>query len=71
MAAHELKTPVTSMRGYAQLLLRQCARGDVLEPARVYQALDVIDRQSDRLARLVNHLLDVSRLETGKLALEL
>ena len=70
VAAHELKTPVTSVRGYAQLLLRQCAQGDVLEPARVCQALQVIDRQSDRLTRLVSHLLDVSRLETGKLALE-
>jgi signal transduction histidine kinase len=70
VAAHELKTPVTGVRGYAQLLLRQSARGDVPEPARVHQALQVIDRQSDRLARLVSHLLDVSRLETGKLVLE-
>ena len=70
VAAHELKTPVTSVRGYAQLLLRQYAQGNALEAARACQALQVIDRQSDRLARLVSHLLDVSRLEAGKLVLE-
>jgi len=70
VAAHELKTPVTSVRGYAQLLLRHGAHGNVLEPARVGQALHAIDRQSDQLARLVSHLLDVSRLEAGKLTLE-
>jgi signal transduction histidine kinase len=70
VAAHELKTPVTSVRGYAQLLLRQYAQGNVPEPARACQALQVIDRQSDRLTRLVSHLLDVSRLEAGKLVLE-
>ena len=70
VAAHELKTPVTAVRGYAQLLLRQGAQGDVPEPARLRQALQVMDRQSDRLARLVGHLLDVSRLEAGRLVLE-
>jgi signal transduction histidine kinase len=71
VAAHELNTPVAGVRGFAQLLLRQYAQADVLESARVRHALQAIDRQSDRLARLVSHLLDVSRLEAGKLALEL
>src|ERR671932_403719 len=70
VAAHELKTPVTAVRGYAQLLLRQGAQGSVPEPTRLRQALQVMDRQSDRLARLVGHLLDVSRLEAGRLVLE-
>ncbi len=70
VAAHELKTPVTAVRGYAQLLLRQGAQGVVVDAGRVRQALQVIDRQSDRLTRLVSHLLDVSRLEAGRVVLE-
>ena len=70
VAAHELKTPVTAVRGYAQLLLRQGAQGDVVDVGRLRQALQVIDRQSDRLTRLVSHLLDVSRLEAGRVVLE-
>jgi PAS domain S-box-containing protein len=67
VAAHELKTPITSLRGYAQLLLRQLDRGGEIDAERLRRALVVIDQQSDRLARLVGQLLDVSRLEAGKL----
>ncbi|HEX9016971.1 MAG TPA: ATP-binding protein [Chloroflexota bacterium] len=69
VAAHELKTPITSLRGFAQLTLRQLAkRGDV-PPDRLKQAVDVIESQSGKLSQLVNQLLDVSRLESGRLTL--
>ncbi|MBI3974639.1 MAG: GAF domain-containing sensor histidine kinase [Chloroflexi bacterium] len=81
LAAHELRTPVTSLRGYVQLLLRQLARGADgttgatrgaadLDAAKVHRALQTIDQQSDKLTRLVNQLLDVSRLQQGTLVLE-
>src|SRR5579884_383964 len=70
IAAHELKTPITSLSGQAQLLLRRLERDGQLEPERLAQALGMIRGQSDKLARLLGRLLDVSRLEAGKLMLE-
>ena len=69
IAAHELKTPITCIRGYAELALRRLDRG-VAEPERLRRNLQAIERESDRLARLVGQLLDVSRIEGGQLALE-
>jgi len=70
VAAHELKTPLTSLRGFAQLLLLQADKGEAPEPERLRQALTAIDEQSGKLARLVGQLLDISRLEAGRLVLE-
>lgn len=69
LAAHELKTPITSLRGFAQLIVRQIDRGE-LDPRLVRRALQVIDQQSGKLSRLVSQLLDISRLESGHLVLE-
>ncbi|HEX8966780.1 MAG TPA: ATP-binding protein, partial [Chloroflexota bacterium] len=70
VAAHELKTPMTSLRGYAQLLAREFERGPALNPERARRAATTIQVQSDKLAWLVGQLLDVSRLQSGKLAIE-
>ena len=70
VAAHELKTPMTSLRGYAQLLAREFDRGQASNPERARRAAHTIQVQSDKLARLVAQLLDVSRLQSGKLAIE-
>ena len=68
VAAHELKTPITSLRGFAQLTLRALAAGEVDRP-RLVKALGVVDNQAEKLSRLVSQLLDVSRIESGRLAL--
>lgn len=70
VAAHELKTPVTSLRGFAQLLLRQMERGRPLDAERLQASLQVIDHQSEKLTHLVEQLLDVSRIQAGRLVLE-
>ena len=70
VAAHELKTPMTSLRGFVQLAMRQLDRDGTPDPAQVRQALRVIDQQSRKLSTLISQLLDVSRLEAGRLALE-
>jgi signal transduction histidine kinase len=70
IAAHELKTPLTSLRGFAQLLMRQLDRDEGPDPVRLRQALSAIDQQSAKLARLVNQLLDVSRIDAGRLELD-
>jgi signal transduction histidine kinase len=70
VAAHELRTPMTSVRASAQLLLRQLDREGGPDQARLRQMLEIIEGQSDRLGRLVAQLLDVSRIQSGRLALE-
>jgi PAS domain S-box-containing protein len=66
VAAHELKTPVTIMKGCAQTLLRADEGHDT--PRR--RLLSAIDRGADRIDRVVRNLLDVSRLQMGQLELE-
>ncbi|MBN9392891.1 MAG: PAS domain S-box protein [Chloroflexi bacterium] len=70
VAAHELKTPVTGMRGYAQLLTRQVTKGTI-RPEGLAQAVNTIYEQSNKLTQLINQLLDITRIEAGKLALNL
>ncbi|MFW6183113.1 MAG: ATP-binding protein [Chloroflexota bacterium] len=66
--SHELRTPMTSIKGYADLLLMGAA-GKVSEPQ--LRFLDVIKKNADRLKTLVDDLLDISRIETGKTQLNL
>ena len=68
IAAHELRTPITSLRGYAQLLLRAHQR-DSLDKARLDRYLPALEASTERLVRLTEDLLDVSRLRTGRLPL--
>lgn len=70
VAAHELRTPITSLWGSAQLGLRRLDRQGSLDPSNVRQILRVVDEQSARLQRLVAQLLDVSRIVDGRLRLE-
>jgi signal transduction histidine kinase/PAS domain-containing protein len=63
IVSHELKTPVTSIKGFAQVLQRRLPP-EALAGAGRY--LDVINQQTDRLAGLINDLLDLSRIQTGR-----
>lgn len=69
IAAHELKTPITSLRGFSQALLRQLDKGASVEPVRLQHVLQAIEQQSNKLTSLVTRLLDVSTLESGQLGL--
>jgi signal transduction histidine kinase len=70
VAAHELKTPLTGLQLAVQLLLRQFDRDAPLDPAQFRRALDVVERQSVKLARLVTQLLETVRLQGGRLELD-
>jgi signal transduction histidine kinase len=61
---------VTSLRGFAQLLLRQLRRHGQISPERLTAALTRIDEQSGRLSRLVGQLLDVAGLDGHDLRLD-
>ena len=69
IAAHELKTPLTTLLGNAQLMLRRAVRDGTL-PERELRQLRVINEQSSRLHRMVLALLDISRLDSGQLSIE-
>src|ERR1700730_6969797 len=70
IASHELRSPLATVKGHAQMALRRLDRDGKLEPERAVAALRAIVCQSDKLDRLIGQLLDVSRLEIGKLQLE-
>ncbi len=63
--SHELRTPLNSILGYAQLL-----EEDEAMPANRRQAVSVIRRGGDHLLSLIEGTLDIARIESGKLALE-
>jgi signal transduction histidine kinase len=65
--SHELKTPVSLIKGYASTLAREDAHWDV---ATVREGLQVIDEEADRLNALINNLLDASRIQAGAFKLE-
>ncbi len=67
IAAHELKTPLTSL-GLQLSLLRRETKDIATERAK--KSTDVIERQHRRISQLVDELLDVSRIHSGKLSLE-
>lgn len=66
--AHELKQPMTSLQGYAKMLLMGIG-GDLSETQRGF--VEVINSNADRMGRLVNDLLEISRLEAGRITLKL
>jgi len=64
IASHELRTPVTSIKGYTQLAKALIRENDLVTSE---EYLDVALDQIDRMSRLILELLDVSRIETGRL----
>jgi signal transduction histidine kinase len=66
MATHELRSPISTLRGYAQIAESAAARAGAPEIA---TTATKIVRQSDRLTRLVTDLLDVSRIHSGHIEL--
>jgi PAS domain S-box-containing protein len=64
MASHELKTPVTSIKGYVQIMQSMYAdAGDAF----LLNSLTVVDRQIITLTKLITELLDISKIKSGGL----
>jgi two-component system, OmpR family, phosphate regulon sensor histidine kinase PhoR len=61
-ASHELRTPVAAIRGAAETLLG----GALREPEMAHHFVDMVARHAERLARLTQDLLDLSRIESGQ-----
>jgi len=69
IASHELRTPVTALQLQLQLLHRATRRSVEELPRLLESKMDVLERQTHRIALLVNELLDVSRMRLGRLEL--
>ncbi len=67
-AVHELRTPVTTLKGTAQLARRRLERGEV-DAARLARAMRVIDEQTDRLTRLLAQLIEAASIARGQTVL--
>lgn len=66
IVSHELRTPVTLIKGYASTLRRDDAKWD---KNTISESLAVIEEEADRLSKMVDDLLDASRLQAGGLNL--
>jgi len=66
-ASHELRTPVTAIAGAAETLLV----GALADPAQARGFVEIVARHAERLVRLTQDLLDLSRIETGQWAIEI
>ncbi len=80
MASHELRTPLTAVSGFMQIARRRMGRlgaaTDVPDPWRqeaqkADETLEMANRQAKKLARLIDELLDVSRLQQGRVEMRL
>ena len=69
VAAHELRTPITGIVAATDLALRQIDRPAGPDLERLRQVLRVLERQTGKFADLVAQLLDISRIESGRLVL--
>lgn len=67
MVSHELRTPLTSIRSFAEIL----RDNQTLPDDKRQRFLDIIVQESQRLSRLIEEILDLARLESGRLALNL
>lgn len=72
IASHELKTPITSLKLHVQMRQHLLNRGDrsVYQPPKVDSMIKQTGHLVERLSRLVDDMLDVSRIENGKLSLD-
>ncbi len=66
--SHELKTPVSIIKGYAGTLRRQDAHWS---PEILHESLTVIEEEADNLTDLIDNLLEVSRVQAGTFSLEI
>jgi PAS domain S-box-containing protein len=66
--SHELKTPVAIIKGYASTLRREDAHWD---EKTIKESLAAIEEESDRLSRMIDNILEASRIQAGVLKLEM
>ncbi len=71
VAAHELRSPIASLRGYAEVLLDEYRASGGVQSKLLARAMNVIERQTGTLARMIGQLLNLNQLEFGETPLHL
>lgn len=66
IASHELKTPLTSIKGYSEIIIGMADKVD----DSVYRMIESISRAADRLHNVINNMLDIARIEQKRLRLK-
>ncbi len=67
IVSHDLRTPLTSLKGFVEVLVA----GDYESPEKLREYLGILDSEADRMISLINDLLDLGRLESGKMTMHL
>lgn len=68
--SHELKTPLTVMSGYAQTTKQLAGQPDTLDASEVSRRMTLISSEAERLSLMVGQVLDVTRMEEGRMVME-
>jgi two-component system phosphate regulon sensor histidine kinase PhoR len=66
IVSHDLRTPLTSLKGFTEVLIN----GDYESESKFQEYLGILDSEADRMLSLINDLLDLGRLESGKMELQ-
>src|SRR5699024_6939540 len=67
IASHELKTPITSIKGLTQLAIRRLKRAGITNEVSTLQS---VEKQVDRMIELISDMLDTRRIQHGRLELQ-
>jgi PAS domain S-box-containing protein len=68
--SHEIRTPMTAIMGYLDLLSEESAKGNLPAHSGIGNPLSVISQNADHLLRLIDDILDLSKIEAGKMDVE-
>lgn len=72
IASHELKSPITAIKMKLQLLIRQIEKNmGNLDMQKLMNSMEKMDKEADRLVVLINRLLDITKIQSGKLDLNI
>ena len=67
IVSHDLRTPLTSLKGFVEVLLG----GEYDSQEKLREYLEILDSEADRMISLINDLLDLGRLESGKMLMQM